>query len=173
VPEIFRTRDVIVFVKGATFTVPVTPRAATSGWQGGQFFQWTQPVGDEMLADFSDGLYGGFAIYGSDEISDKFTSMTGNQPAYQYVTLGAGGWLIATTAFEKYTYASRTGGGPLVPIDYHASDRLVISLNSRWTKEDEWSLSGDPRAPNNYFVGFLAQRATPERNGYITVQVSV
>lgn len=172
-PEIFRTRDVIVFVKGTTFTVPVTPRAATLGWQGGLFFQWTQPVGDQMLVDLSDGLYGGFALFGSSESSDQFTSMTGNQPAYQYVTLGAGGWLIATTAFEKYTYLSRTGGGPLVPIDYHASDRLLISLRGFLTKEDEFTLSGDPRAPNNYFISFLAQRPIPERNNYMTVQISV
>jgi hypothetical protein len=173
VSEIIRTRDVIVFVKGLTFTVPVTPRAATLGWQGGLFFQWTQPVGDEMLADLSDGLYGGMALYGSDETSDKYTSMTGNQSAYKYVTLMAGGWLIATTAFEKYTYASRMGGGPLVPIDYHASDRLVISLNSRLTSEDEWSLSGDPRAPNSYFIAFLSQIPTSGRNGYMTVQLSI
>jgi len=172
-PEIFRTRDVIVFVKGATFTVPVTPRAASLGWQGGQFFQWVPASGDQMLVDLSDGFYGGFALFGSDEISDKFTSMTGNQPAYKYVTLGAGGWLIATTAFEKYTYVSRTGGGPLVPIDYHASDRLVISLRGLLTREDEFTLSGDPRAPNSYFISFLAQCPVLERNNYMTVQVSV
>jgi hypothetical protein len=173
VPEIFRTRDVIVFFKGATFTVPVTPRAATLGWQGGQGFQWTQPVGDQMLADLSDGLYGGIALWGSDEISDKYTSMTQNQPAYKYVTLGAGGWLIATTTFEKYTYLSRTGGGPLIPIDYHASDRLVFSLRGYLTLEDEWSISGDPRAPNSYFIAFVSQRPIPERNNYITVQISI
>jgi len=173
VPEILRTRDVIIFNKGATFTVAVTDRAATLGWQGGQCFQWVPSTEDQMLADLSDGLYGGFALWGSSESSDQFTSMTRNQPAYKYVTLGAGGWLIGTTAFEKYTYVSRIGGGPLVPIIYYASDRLVFSLRGFWTSEDEWTLSGDLRAPNNYFVGFVAQRPTPERNGYMTIQVSI
>jgi len=172
-PEIFRTRDVVVFKKGITFTVPVTARAAMLGWQGGQGFQWVPPVGDQMLADLSDGFYGGMALWGSDEISDKYTSMTQNQPTYKYVTLGVGGWLIATTTFEKYTYLSRIGGGPLVPIDYHASDRLVFSLDGKLTKEDEFTLSGDPRAPNSYFIGFVSQRPIPERSGYITVQISI
>jgi hypothetical protein len=160
-------------MKGATFTVPVTSRSATLGWKGGQFFQWITSPEDQMLADLSDGLYGGFALWGSDEISDKYTSMTGNQPAYKYVTLGVGGWLVATVAYEKYTYLSRTGGGPLVPIDYHVNDRLRISLQGLLTKEDEFTLSGDARAPNNFFVSFVAQRPIPERNGYITVQVSI
>jgi hypothetical protein len=98
---------------------------------------------------------------------------TRNQPTYRYVVLMAGGWMIATLNFEKYTYASRTGGGPLVPISYTASDRLVLSLNGLLTKEDEWTLAGDPRAPNNYYIAFVAQAPIPERNNYMTVQVSI
>jgi hypothetical protein len=172
-PEIFRTRDVIVFFRGQTFTVDVTETTATLGWRGGQGFQWFPPNGDRFIAGISDGLYGGFALCGSDESSDEFTAMTRNQPIYKYVVLGAGGWLIATTTYEKYTYASRVGGGPLVPINYYASDRLVLSLRGFWTKEDEFTLSGDPRAPNDYFIGFLCQPPTPKRNGYATIQVSI
>jgi hypothetical protein len=172
-PEIFRTRDVIVFFKGATITVDVTEAVAASGWRGGQGFQWVPPVGDQLLVSTSDGLYGGFALWGSNESSDEFVATTRNQPTYRYVVLGAGGWLIATTSFEKYTYASRTGGGPLVPIVYNASDRLVFSLQGMWTKEDEWSLSGDSRAPNTYYIGFVAQKPTPARNNYMTIQISI
>jgi hypothetical protein len=171
--EIFRTRDVIVFFKGATVTVDVPQATATAGWQGGQGFQWVPPVGDQLLATISDGLYGGFALWGSDESSDQFTGMTRNQPTYRYVVLGAGGWMISTTSYEKYTYASRTFGGPLVPIVYSASDRLVFSLRGFFTREDEWTLSGDPRAPNNYFIAFVVQKPTPERNAFMTIQVSI
>lgn len=171
--ELFRSRDLIVFSKGTTFTVDVTETVAVQGWQGGLGFQWVPPVGDQMLAAISDGLYGGFALFGSDESADQFVSSTRNQPTYRYVVLGAGGWLIATSGYEKYTYASRVGPGPLVPLVYTASDRLVFSLNGKWTREDEWSLSGDPRAPNKYYIGFVVQRPVPERNDYLTIQVSI
>jgi hypothetical protein len=172
-PEIVRTRDVVVFFKGSTVTVDVTAATSTSGWSGGQGFQWTAPVGDQLLVTRSDGLYGGFALWGSDESSDLFTAMTRNQPSYRYVVLGAGGWLISTSSYERYTYTSRTGGGPLVPISYAPSDRLVFSLRGFWTKEDEWTLSGDPRAPNAYFIGFVVQKPSTLTNNYLTIQTSI
>jgi len=172
-PELPRDRDCYVLFKGDTITVNVTDAMALGGWQGGQGVQYAPSTLDEILVDYSTGLYAGFMIWGSDEISDKFTAMTRQQPVYKYTVIGAGGWIIMTTAFEKFTYASRIGGGPLVPIDYHASDRLVFSLRGFWTKEDEWTLSGDPRAPNNYFIGFVVQRPTPARNNYMTIQVSI
>jgi hypothetical protein len=171
--ELAHYRDVIVYFKGSTFTVDVPQVIATQGWIGGQGFQWVPPVGDQLLASISDGLYGGFALWGSDESSDQFTGMTRNQPTYRYVVLGAGGWLIATRAYEQYTYASRIGPGPLVPLVYQASDRLVFSLRGFWTREDEWTLSGDPRAPNSYFIGFVAQRPTPGRDNFMTIQTSI
>lgn len=171
--EVARTRDVIVFFKGATLTVDVTDADASEGWVGGQGFQWVPTTGDRLVATKSDGLYGGLALWGSAESSDEYVATTRNQPTYRYVVLMAGGWMIATLNFEKYTYASRTGGGPLVPISYAASDRLVLSLNGLLTKEDEWTLAGDPRAPNNYYIAFVAQAPIPERNNYMTVQVSI
>lgn len=171
--EIFRTRDVIVFFKGATITADVTEIDARDGWLGGQGFQWAPTADDRLLVTKSDGLYGGFALWGSDESSDEFTAMTRNQPAYRFVVLGAGGWVISTANYEKYTYSSRVGGGPLVLLDYHASDRLVFSLRGLFTTEDEWTLSGDPRAPNSYYLAFVTQRPTAERNWHLGVQVSI
>ena len=170
---ITRTRDVIVFFKGATMTVDVTEQDAARGWVGGQGFQWTPTTQDRLLATRSDGLYGGLALWGSNEDSDDYVASTRSQPVYQYVVLMAGGWMIATRNFEKYTYASRTGGGPLVPIVYGPSDRLVLSLSGLLTKEDEWTLAGDPRAPNNYYIAFVAQTPIQSRGGYMTVQVSI
>lgn len=165
--EIFRTRDCIIFHKGPSVTVEVPD--GTSLWVGGQGFNWTDPVGDRLVATISDGLSGGFALWGSDESSDEYTAMTRNQPTYKYVVLGMGGWIFSTLTYERYTYASRVGPGPLVPIPYVASDLLRLSLRGYWTKEDEWTLSGDGRAPNDNFVGAVVQSPTPVRNNYLTV----
>lgn len=172
-PEQPRTRDCIILTKGDAYPVTVDTSLANGGWKGGQAVQWVASVKDEFLVTNSDGLYAGFLLWGSDESSDQFTAMTRNQPAYRFATVGAGGWIIMTTSFEQYTYASRIGGGPLVPIVYHASDRLVFSLRGYWTKEDEWTLSGDPRAPNTYFIGFVVQAPSAITEGYMTIQVSI
>jgi hypothetical protein len=171
--DIQRTRDVIIFSKGVTITVDVTEKDARDGWVGGQAFHWAPTTEDRFLVTRSDGVASGFALWGSDESSDEFTAMTRNQPVYRFVVLGASGWIISTANYEKHTYASRTGGGPLVPIAYHPSDRLVFSLRGLWTVEDEWSLSGDPRGANRSYVGFVTQRPTQERNWHLGVQVSI
>jgi hypothetical protein len=172
-PEQARTRDCVILVKGDAYPVTIDAAMAAGGWRGGQAVQWAASGKDEFVVTYSDGLYAGFLLWGSDESSDQFTAMTRNQPAYRFATVGAGGWIIMTTSFEQYTYASRTGGGPLVPITYSASDRLLFSLRGYWTKEDEWSLSGDPRAPNGYYIGFVCQAPSPTNYQYMTIQVSI
>lgn len=171
-PEIFRTRDVIVFGKGDTFTVNVDDSLVASGWTGGTGAMYKASTKDEILVERSDGLYAGFLLWGSDEVPDDFTAMTRNQLTYKFAVVGAGGWLMATTSYERFTFASRSAG-PLVPLTYSASDRLVFSLRGLWTKEDEWTLSGDPRAPNDYFIGYVAQAPTAERNDFMTIQVAI
>ena len=172
-PEIFRTRDVVIFSKGPTFTVEVPDATASAGWLGGQVFNWTASSEDRLLASPSDGLFGGIALWGSDESADGYTAMTRQQPTYKYVTLGAGGWVISTSTYEQYTYASRIGGGALVPLSYSSSDRLRISLRGYFTTEDEWTLSGDPRAPLTLYAGSVIHSPTPERNNYLTLQVTM
>lgn len=171
-PEQFRTRDCVILYKGDAYPVTVSAAMALSGWSGGQGVQWVASSKDEFLVTYSDGFYAGFMLWGSDESSDQYTAATKNQPAYQFATAGAGGWIIMTSSYEKYTYASRQSG-PLVPITYNASDRLVFSLRGFWTKEDEWTLSGDPRAPNTYYIGFVIQAPTAVTNQYLTIQVSI
>jgi hypothetical protein len=146
---------------------------ATQGWVGGQGVRWADSTQDEFIVTFSDGIYGGFLLWGSNEPSDQFTSMTGAQPLYGYGTFCAGGWIIATIAFEQFTYASRTGGGPLVPIIYTVGQRVLFSLRGLFTNEDEWTPSGDPRAPNTYFIGNVVQAPAPENNNYIVLQTSI
>lgn len=171
-PEQARTRDCIILFKGPTYPVTVDESMAVGGWKGGQGVRWSASTKDEFMVSYADGRYGGFLLWGSDESSDQFTGMTRNQPSYRFAVSGVGGWIIMTTTFERYTYASRQAG-PLVEINYQPSDRLVFSLRGYWTKEDEWTLSGDPRAPNDLYVGFVAQRPTASNGYYMTIQVSI
>lgn len=171
--ELPRSRDCIILVKGDAYPVTVSAAMAQGGWQGGQGVQWAASTKDEFLVTYSDGYYAGFMLWGSNEEGDKFTAMSGNQPFYRFATCGAGGWHISTRSYERYTYASRTGGGPLVPISYNASDRLVFSLRGYWTKEDEWTLSGDPRGSNSYYIGFVTQVPSAATEFYMGIQVSI
>jgi len=167
-----RNYDCVVLFKGDTYTVEPDDELRANGWQGGQGVMWTSNPADGFHVTRSDGLYCGFLLKGSSEPIDRGTSMDHSQQVYQFAVLCAGGWLICTTAFERYTWASRQVG-PLVPIVYHESDRLVFSNRGLWTNEDEWTLSGDPRAPNNYYTGFLAQVPTAANEWYMTLQVSI
>lgn len=167
-----RIRDVETLFKGDSYTVAIDQAMAQAGWQGGQFVRWVDSSQDEFIVSFSDGLYGGFSLWGSNESSDQFTGMTGAQPLYGYITLCTGGWLIATRTFEKYTYASRQIG-PLVPITYVEGVRLRISLRGLATTEDEWTLSGDPRAPNDYYIATVVQAPSSDNNQYLTLQTSI
>jgi len=171
-PELSRTRDLVILFKGDTTTPTLSESMRQRGWIGGQGVQWEAPARDDFRVTFSDGLYAGFMLFGSDESSDKFTSMTGNQVVYAAGAIGFGGWLITTVAFEKYTYASRQAG-PLVEITYNSSDRVLFSLRGLWTKEDEWTLSADSRAPNGYFIGYVIQPPSTLTGGHMTIQTSI
>jgi len=171
--ELPRSRDCIALMKGDAYPVTVSTAMAVGGWQGGQGVQWVSSSKDEFLVTYSDGYYAGFMLWGSNEEGDKHTAMSGNQSFYRFATCGAGGWQISTRSYEKYTYASRIGGGPLVPITYNASDRLVFSLRGYWTVQDEWTLSGDPRGANTYYIGFVSQVPSAVNNFYLGIQVSI
>lgn len=167
-----RSRDVETLFKGDSWPVAVNQPLAQSGWQGGQFVKWVDSPRDEFLVGISDGLYGGFLLWGSNESSDQFISMTGAEPLYGFSTLCVGGWLIATRTYEKYTWASRQLG-PLVAITYTEGVRLRISLRGLATPEDEWTLSADPRAPNNYYIATVVQAPSSDNNYYLTLQTSI
>jgi len=171
--EVFRTRDVVIWVKGETLTVSVDSGLILNGWKGGSGITFAPTSQDKILVTQSDGLSGGFMLWGSDESSDQFTAMTENQPYYGFAVIGMGAWLIATPTFEQYTYLSRQGPGPLIPIVYNANDQLFFSLRGYWTNEDEWALSGDPRAPNDNVSGFVAEPPSGVDSNYMTIQVDI
>lgn len=171
--ELVRYRDVVTLVKGQTFPVGLSTRLLQSGWAGGQGVMWIDSPYDIFVVDYSDGTPNGFLLWGSNEPADQFSAYTQNQPTYDFAVLCYGSWLISTSSYEKYTYASRLAGPPFVPITYNPSDRLLFSLRGLWTKEDEWALSGDPRAPNRFFVGYVTEAPGPNNNQYLTFQTTM
>ncbi len=172
VQEFPRDRDCYALFKGDAYPVSISQAMQAQGWQGGQAVQWIDSPNDEFAVTFSDGLYGGFMLWGSNEDSDQYTAITGNQPVYGFGILCAGGWIISTRTFERYTYASRQVG-PLVENNYIVGERVRFSLRGFWTKEDEWTLSLDPRGANEYFVGSVVQAPSPDNSHYLTIQTSI
>lgn len=170
--EILRSRDCLVLFKGDSQTVVVDDIMVRGGWPGGQGVQWVDAVGDQRVVTYSSGLYGGFLVWGSDEPGDQLTAMTRQQPAYRYATMLSGGSLMLTGSYERYTYASRIGGGPLVPLVYGINDPLYFSLRGLWTNEDELTLSGDTRAPA-FFTGMVAQLPKPSNKFFLGIQTSL
>jgi hypothetical protein len=173
-PEIIRSRDVIVFFKGDSYTVAVSQAMVTGGWPGGQGVMWVDPpVGEDIrVVTYSSGLYGGLLVWGSDEQGDDFTALTRNQPHYRFATIFLGGSLISTSTYERYTYDSRTMGGPLVPIVYKVNDFLYFSLRGYWTNEDEVSKALLPYAPA-FFTGVCAQVPKASNKFYLGIQTSL
>lgn len=174
IEEFPRTRDCYALFKGDAYGVSVSPEMRALGWPGGQGVKWIDSDQDEFLVSFSDGLYGGFMLWGSDEVSDQYTSLTAALPRYGIGVLCAGGWLMATRTFERYTWRSRHGlEPPGTPIVYNVGERVLFSLRGYWTKEDEWSLSLDPRRPNTYYIGSVVQAPSALNNYYLTLQTSI
>ncbi len=170
-PEIFRSRECLVYFKGDSQTVTVSQTMVDLGWAGGQGVQWADTSSDDRVVSYSEGLYGGFLVWGSDETGDLFTSMTRSQPTYRYATMFSGGCLIATSTYERYTYASRIAG-PLVPLTYQEQDILYLSRRGLWTIEDELTLSGDLRSPA-FFAGFVSQAPKSTNNFFLGIQTSM
>ncbi len=170
-----RTRELVILTKGRTFTPVLGPAMVLSGWRGGQGVRWiSSSIRDEFIVELADGGdAAAFMIYGSDEPSDQYTSMTLNQVVYAAGTMMYGRALVETTTYEHFTYVSRTGPGPLVPIVYAENEPLLFSLRGYWTTEDEWSLSGDLRAPNEHHVGLVVKAPSTVTSDYLAIQVNV
>jgi len=162
----------VLFSKGDTHVVTVDAAMVQGGWPGGQGVQWVDSTLADPVVSYSQGLYGGFLLWGSDESADQFVSSTRSQLVYpQSVVMMAGNAVISTSSYERYTYASRLGG-PLVPLVYAPKDPLFFSLRGLWTKEDELTLSGNPNAPA-FFTGFTIQVPSPVNQFYLGIQASL
>lgn len=170
-PEIFRTRDMVLFFKDDTTPVVVSDNMVQQGWPGGQGVMYVESSVDEFLVDFSDGRFGGFLLWGSDEEGDDFTAMTRNQLTYEFGTFLSGATLFATSTFEKFTLASRLTP-PLVPLTYVANDPLFLSNRGFWTNEDEATILALPHAPNE-ISGFVSQVPKSLNNFYLGIQTTM
>jgi hypothetical protein len=166
--EIFRTRDVVVFTKGKTIPVMIDSAMAAGGWPGGQGVQWIDdPNNDTFKVTYSAGRYGGFLLWGSDEKSDQYISVTQSQPTYKYGVMAIGPWVVSTSTFETYTLASRLGG-PLVKNVFTPGTKLRFSLRGFFTPEKE-----DPNLPD-LFVARVIQKPDPNiNNGYLELQSAI
>lgn len=171
ITEIVRNRDLILFFKGDAYTATPGPLMRASGWLGGQGVTWVTGVNDERTVEISDGRYGGVALYGSDEVADMHTGLSGTQVTAQFITILLGGNLLSTSTYERYTWASRQVG-PLVPLVYTPNQILYLSLRGYWTNEDEATLSGAAWAPN-FFAGFVSQVPKANNNYYLGVQTGM
>jgi hypothetical protein len=169
--EIVRSRDLIVFFKGDNYTVTPGPGMVANGWLGGQGVTWIPGVNDERTVGISDGRYGGIAMFGSDEVADMHTGLSGTQRTARWVTILLGGSLISTSTYERYTWASRQAG-PLVPLVYTPCQILYMSSRGYWTNEDEAPLTGALWG-TNFFAGFVAQVPKANNNYFLGVQTSM
>jgi hypothetical protein len=170
--EIEQTRDCIALVTDFSLPVLVDDAMAVGGWVGGTGVTWAPTDADTFLVTYSDGSYGGFLLWGSNESSDQYISYTGNQPTYKYAQACFGSWVVSTVAFELYTLESRLAGTPVVNA-YVAGERLRFSLRGLWTPQDEWSVSGDSRAPNEFLVGTVIQPPSIHNNNHLMLQTSL
>lgn len=175
--DIVRGRDVVTFMKGDTQTVTVDAAMLAGGWPGGQGVQYAYSPTDDRVVTYSNGLYGGYLLWGSDESADQYTSMTGQALKYAEAVMVTGRSLISTVSYEKYTYASRIAHAldstqPLVPIQYNVRDPLYFSLRGLWTNEDEMTLSGAPKAPC-FFTGFCAQKPKITNSYMLGIQTCI
>jgi hypothetical protein len=167
--ELARTRDVIVLAKDKSYPVKVDSAMAAGGWPGGQGAQWAPSDSDNFVVTYSNGWNAVFLLWGSNESSDQYISYVENQPTYRFATACSGTWIISTSTYEKHTLQSRLVN-PLVENIYTPGTLLYFSLRGYFTPQDEWSIDGDPRAPNTYFVGSVIQPPGPENNYYLMLQ---
>lgn len=167
-----RTRDVVVLVKDITLPVKVDSALTQNGWPGGQGVQWAPSTSDDFVVTFSDGLSNAFLLWGSNESSDQYISYTENQSKYRFGVACIGSWIISTSTFEKYTLQSRLVP-PLVENVYTPGTKVGFSLRGYLTSQDEWTISGDPRAPNTNAVGTVIQAPAANNNNYLMIQTAI
>lgn len=138
------TRDCSIFHKGDSMPMRINAAMAARGWPGGTFVRWIDDGTGEPCVTIADGRYCGFSPWGSNETADQYTSMTQTFPKNLFITLFYGGNYFATLSYEHYTYISRHGGGPLVPLVYAPQQFLYVSENGLVTNQDESDLAVNP-----------------------------
>lgn len=134
--EYLSSRDCLLFHKGDSMPMRISANLARVGWDGGCFVRWIDDGSGIPCLEKADGRYCGFLPFGSNEVADQLTSLSGQNPHYGYVSLYYGGNYIGTRTFERFSYASRHGG-PLEELVYTPQSYLFVSENGKITIEDE------------------------------------
>lgn len=137
-------RQLSILHKGDSMPMKIDAAMASKGWVGGTFVRWVDDGSGEPCVTIADGRYCGFTPWGSNEPADRYTAITQTNPTYKYITMFYGGNFFATSSFERYTYISRHGGGPLVPLVYSPQDFLYVSENGLITNQDESNPAVNP-----------------------------
>lgn len=167
-----QTRECVALVTDLALPVMVDDAMASRGWVGGTGVTWAASASDTFFATYSDGTYGGFLLWGSNESSDQYVAYTGNQVTYKYAQACFGTWVISTVAYERYTLASRLVG-PLVENAFVVGERLRFSLRGLWTPQDEWTISSDPRGSNGFLIGSIIQAPSEQNNFHLMLQTAL
>ena len=162
----------VVLTSDLSFPVRVDAAMASAGWPGGQGITWVASGSDDFTCTFSDGHHAPFLLWGSNEESDQLIAYTGNQPRYRFGVACMGTWIIATSTFERYTLQSRLAP-PLVENTFTPGTQLWYSLRGYFTPQDEWDISGDPRAPNVFAIGTIIQSPNPQNDYYLMLQTVI
>ena len=178
----YNNRDCVLFHKGDTMPIKISATLATRGWVGGAFVRWGDDGTGEPGVDLANGTYCGFLPFGSNESGDQYTAITQTNVRSRTVSLYFGGNFLATTSYERYTYASRHGGGPLVPLVYSVQQFLYVSENGLLTNQDESDPAvnagglfpdGTPITVRFLYFGICALPPSTLSNGYAYVQTNV
>lgn len=130
-------RDFAALKKADSFPAKASAALVASGWNGGQCARWVDDGNGFMCLALADGRYCGFMPFGSNESGDQYTALTDSGVTYKYVTLFFGGGIGYTRTYERDSYISRNGGGPLVPLVYMSQSILYVSGNGNITIENE------------------------------------
>lgn len=175
------TRDLVLLHKGDSITLAIDADMAAAGWAGGTFVRWIDAGTGELTVTLANGVYCGFAPFGSNEIGDGYNAITGQNVRYQYVAMYFGGNVFYTRTYETETYKSRHGLDPYTPLVYTANQSLFVSENGKLTNQDESDLAVNPTGlfPDGtpitipfVFFGVCAVPPSSNSRDYIAVQTN-
>ena len=163
--------DVEVLQKDATRPVGPSTGLLATGWPGGLGVCWGTTTKDSLIVTPSTGPFAsGFLLWGSSESGNQYIGFTSTPTQHQIAVMCSGAWVILTSTYEKYTWASRQAG-PLVEVAYTLNAPLYFSRRGYFTVEDEADLVADPLGPS-IPVGFVARtRSLPD--GKLGVQTTL
>lgn len=181
------TRDLVILHKGDTITLKVydgvvsgSVVSLSSGWDGGQFLRWYDDGSGELTVTIANGMYCGFAPFGSEEAGDQFTSISESDLTYDKVVMYFGGNVFYTRTYETETYDSRNGGAYALQT-YTANQVLYVSENGKITTEDESDPGvnpggnfpdGTPITVAFQFFGVCAVPPSAATRNYLAVQTN-